>query len=188
MRWIDGRLRLRAESRWTGPRGARLAIRYDGDRIVRDLPSEVAAALPEEAIDMTAALAAAHTSIGIRARDTGVVWMLPGECEPGVKIAPEPELVVSAVATLDPRTAIFGRPLDEKTWDLTARNEFLGEINQRGLHMSSRGARSPLQDGRAYIAYRSDAGTLSLDVDERNRSQVGSGPLHPDKVTSFVEE
>jgi hypothetical protein len=187
VRWVDGRLRLKAESHWTGPRGARLAIRYDGDRIVRDLPSEVAAALPEEAIDMTAALAAAHTSIGIRARDTGVVWMLPGECEPGVKIAPEPELVVSAVATLDPRTAIFGRPLDEKTWDFTARNEFLGRINQRGLRTSPR-VRGALQNDHVYIAYRSEAGTLSLDVDERNRSQVGSGPLHPGKVTSFVEE
>ncbi len=102
MRWVNGTLFLRAESRWTGPRGARLAIRYDGDRIVRDLPNDVAAALPYEAIDMTAALAAAHTSIGIRARATGVVWMLPGECEPGVKIAAGPELVVSAVATLDP--------------------------------------------------------------------------------------
>ena len=87
VRWVDGTLVLKAESRWTGPRGARLAIRYDGDRIVRDLPSDVAAALPDEAIDMTNVLAAAHTSIGIRARDTGVVWMLPGECEPGVKLA-----------------------------------------------------------------------------------------------------
>ena len=131
VRWIDGKLCIGLSLAGLAPRGARLAIRNDGDRIVRDLPSDVASALPYEAIEMTAALAAAHTSIGIRARDTGVVWMLPGECEPGVKIAAGPELVVSAVATLDPSTAIFGRPLDEKSWDFTARNEFLGEINQR---------------------------------------------------------
>jgi glycosyltransferase involved in cell wall biosynthesis len=183
VRWVDGTLVLKAESRWTGPRGARLAIRYDGDRIVRDLPSDVAAALPDEAIDMTAGLAAAHTSIGIRARNTGVVWMLPGECEPGVKIASGPELVVSAEATLDPRTAIFGRPLDEKSWDITARNEFLGRINQRGLRTSPR-VRCALQNDHVYIAYQSEAGTLSLDVDERNRSLVGSAPLDPDKATS----
>ena len=47
VRWVDGTLLLKAESRWTGPRGARLAIRYDGDRIVRDLPGDVAAALPK---------------------------------------------------------------------------------------------------------------------------------------------
>ena len=52
-----------------------------------------------------------------------------------VKIAAGPELVVKAVATLDPRTAIFGRPLDETSWDFTARNDFLGEINQRGLRV-----------------------------------------------------
>jgi glycosyltransferase involved in cell wall biosynthesis len=187
VRWVDGTLVLKAESRWTGPRGERLAIRYDGDRIVRDLPSDVAAALPEEAIDITAALGAAHTSIGIRARDTGVVWMLPGECEPGVKIGGGPELVVSAVATLDPRTAIFGRPLDEESWDFTARNDFLGRINQRGLRTSPR-VRSALQNGHVYIAYRSPAGTLSLDVDQRNRSLVGSAPLDPNNAASLLQE
>ena len=187
VRWVDGTLRLNAESRWTGAGGARLAIRYDGDRIVRDLPSEVAAALPEEAIDMTAALADAHTSIGIRARDTGVVWMLPGQCEPGVEIAAGPELVVTAAATLDPATAIFGRPLDETSWDFTARNVFLGGINQRGLRTSLR-VRSALQNDHVYIAYRSRAGTLSLDVDERNRSLVGSAPLDPDKAISSRKE
>ena len=117
MRWVDGTLLLKAESRWTGPRGARLAIRCDGDRIVRDLPGDVAAALPNEAIDMTAALADAHASIGIRARDTGVVWMLPGECEP-VKIAAGPELVVRTVA-LSIRVPLSSDALDETSWDFT---------------------------------------------------------------------
>jgi glycosyltransferase involved in cell wall biosynthesis len=186
VRWVDGSLLLKAESRWTGPRGARLAIRYDGDRIVRDLPSDVAAALPEEAIDMTAALADAHTSIGVRARDTGVVWMLPGECEPGVKIADGPELVVTATASLDPSTAIFGRPLDENSWDFTARNEFLGRINQRGLRTSPR-VRTALRNDHVYIVYRSDAGILSLDVDERNRSLGGSAPPDPDNAISSLK-
>jgi glycosyltransferase involved in cell wall biosynthesis len=185
VRWVNGTLFLKAESRWTGPRGARLAIRNDGDRIVRDLPSDVATALPYEAIDMTAALASAHTSIGIRARDTGVVWMLPGECEPRVKIAAGPELVVSAVATLDPSTAIFGRPLDEKSWDFTARNEFLGWLNQRGLRTSPR-VRSALQKDHVYIAYRNSAGTLSLDVDQRNRSLAGSAPLDQNQAASSM--
>ena len=186
VRWVDGTLRLKAQSRWAGRGGARLAIRYDGDRIVRDLPSDVAAALPEEAIDMTAALADAHTSIGVRARDTGVVWMLPGECEPGVKIADGPELVVTAAASLDPSTAIFGRPLDENSWDFTARNEFLGRINQRGLRTSPR-VRSALRNDHVYIVYRSDAGILSLDVDERNRSLGGSAPLDPDNAISSLK-
>jgi hypothetical protein len=109
--------------------------------------------------------------------------MLPGKSTP--RIAAGPEAVVNAVATLDPRTAIFGRPLDETSWDFTARNAFLGEINQRWLRVSSRG-RSALLDGRVYIAYRSRAGALSLDVDERNRSLVGSAPLDPDKASSSL--
>jgi hypothetical protein len=143
------------------------------------LPEEVAAALPPEAIDVTATVREAKTSIGIRARDTGISWMLPGESKSQVHIEKGfPELVVTATAILDPQTAIFGRPLDEVSWDVTARNEFSGVINQRGLRTSIP-ARSAVQDGHVYIAYKNQRGILSLDVDETNRSLPGSAKLDP---------
>jgi glycosyltransferase involved in cell wall biosynthesis len=186
IRWVDGVLEIKGESRWATADGEPLAIRYDGGRIVRDLPKEVAAALPAEALDMTAALDAASTSFGIRARETGVTWMLPGTCETRIESAAgRPELVVSATAVLDPRTAALGRPLDETSWDVTARNELLGAINQRGLRTSTP-ARSAVQDGHVYIAYRNMSGMLSLDVDETHRSLAGSAKLDPNGGRSTV--
>ena len=75
-------------------------------------------------------------------------------------------------------TAAFGRPLDKTAWDLTARNELLGAINQRNLRTStSTPTRSAVRDGHVYIAYRNRSGQISLDVDQTFRSLTGSAPL-----------
>jgi Glycosyl transferase family 2 len=186
VRWVNGTVQVAAESRWKAG-DKPLAIRRDGERIVRDLPDDVAAALPDAALDMDATLAAAHTSIGVRARDTGVTWMLPGDCQVRIDdVEGRPELVVTAEAVLDPATAVFGRPLDENSWDFTGRNVFLGAINQRGLRTST-GSRCALLDGHIYIAYKNMSGMLSFDIDQTNRSLSGSAKLDP-KVARFTTQ
>lgn len=186
VKWADGILHIAAESRWSSVGATGLAIRYDGERLVRDLPEDVMAELPSSAIDMDQAVREARTSFAIRARDTGVTWMLPGQSQPRIDVVDgRPQLVVSATGVLDPQTAVFGRPLDETSWDVTARNEVVGTINQRGLRTSF-GARPCMQNGRIYIAYRAKAKTLSLDVDERYRSLVGSAKLDPARVRVTV--
>lgn len=184
VRWVRGKLKITTESRWATLGGRPLAIRYDGDRIVRDLPPDVAEVLPAGAIEMTTALNAARASVGIRSRDTAVTWMLPGRCEQRIdNVGGRPELVVTATAVLNPRTAIFGRPLDETSWDITSRNEFLGAINQRGLRTAIP-TRTALRDGHIYIAYRNKSGMLSLDVDQRYRSLTGSARMATELVRS----
>jgi glycosyltransferase involved in cell wall biosynthesis len=179
VRWVDGVLELEADSRWATAAGDPLAVHNDGGRIVRDLPEDLRAALPAEALDMTAALDAAKTSFAIRARNTGVTWLLPGSCRGRIEdSAGRPELVVTATAVLDPRTAVLGRPLDETSWDVTARNELLGTVNQRGLRTTTPG-RTAVQHGHVYIAYRNKSGMLSVDVDETHRSLAGSAKLDP---------
>ncbi len=186
LKWTQGTLQMTAESRWSSVGAAGLAIRYDADRLVRDLPGDVMAELPPQAIDMEDAVHAASTGFAIRARDTGLTWMLPGQCEPRIDVVDgRPELVVSATGLLDPQTAVFGRPLDETSWDVTTRNELVGTINQRGLRTSI-GARPCVRNGRVYIAYRAKTKTLSLDVDERYRSLVGSARLDPKRVRVTV--
>jgi len=187
VRWTNGALRVSATCRWIGGQDTPLAIRYEGDRIVRDLPPEVAAALPDDAIDVSAQLQQAHLSLGIRARDTAVSWMLRGTAEPSVGgRGGRPELTVTAVAHLDPDTAIFGRPLDALSWDFTARTELMGRIGQRRLQATTR-ARTAMRGGRVYIAYRNLSGILSLDLDETNRSLAGSAPLERESARSFID-
>ncbi|MEP6851195.1 MAG: glycosyltransferase family 2 protein [bacterium] len=183
--WNAGSIEISAESRWSAAGGAPPAIRADGGRFVRDLPAEVAAALPPEALDMTAALDAARTTLGVRARDTGVTWLLPTDHHERRfdTIAGRPELVVTIAATLNPATAAFGHPLVERSWDVTARNELAGTINQRGLR-TSYPTRSALHGGHIYIAYANKSGMLSLDVDQTNRSLSGSARPDPRRAES----
>ena len=154
---------------------------------MRDLPDEVAAALPAEALEMDAAPGRGEDGLRDprprhrRHLDAADDVRRAGSTTP----AGRPELVVTATASLDPRTAAFGRPLDKTAWDVTARNELLGAINQRGLRTSMR-ARSAVQDGHVYVAYRNKSGMLSIDVDQTMRSLSGSAPLDPDRVRSAV--
>jgi glycosyltransferase involved in cell wall biosynthesis len=187
VRWTDGVLRISAEARWATGDGTPLAIRRDGDRVVRDVPPEVADALPDAALDMTDTFEAARSRLGIRARDTGITWLLPGTQQYRVDdVDGRPELVVTATAELDPQTAAFGRALEERSWDVTARNELLGAINQRGLRTST-ASRTSARRGHVYIAYKNMSGMLSLDVDQTNRSLAGSAPLDVAKARTTVE-
>lgn len=174
--WDGDVVRIAAESRWRASGTKPLALRFDGDRVVRDLPADIAAELPDAALDMTAALSAARTGIAVRARDSAVVWMLPGSHETSVvDVDGRPDVTVTATATLDPQTAAFGRPLDERSWDLSARNELVGTINQRGLRTST-ASRNAVFGGHVYVVYRNKSGMLALDIDQKNRSLVGSAP------------
>jgi hypothetical protein len=182
VRWADGALQIAVESRWAVTDNKPLALRFDGERVVRDLPAHIEAALPPEALDMTPSLLAAQTRLAVRERDTAVVWLLPGECTPRIeRVDGRPELVVAANGMLDPRTAAMGHPLDGRSWDVNARNELVGTINQRGLRTTTP-ARCQLSDGHVRIAYRSQSGMLSYDVDQKNRSLVGSAPPALDRV------
>jgi glycosyltransferase involved in cell wall biosynthesis len=180
--WDGDQLRISTESRWTSKGGVPLALRYDGDRVVRNLPPEVTAALPDGAVDMTGAIAAAHASVGVRSRATAITWLLPGTCDQRIDdVVGRPELVVSARAVLDPASAGFGHFMEDPSWDLSVRNSFLGAINQRGLRTDTP-ARTAVRKGRVYIAYRSLSGMLAVDIDETNRSLAGSAKLDPKRA------
>ena len=187
VRWEDGVLHIVAESRWAAG-DKPLQVRWDGDRVVRDLPAEIADALPAAALDMTQAMHEATTWLGVRARDTGVTWLLPTTDTPRIDdVDGRPELVVDVTAQLDPTTAIFGRPLDETSWDVIARNNFVGTINGRGVRTSTPG-RVTIFDGHVYIGYKNKSNLLSLDIDETFRSLSGSAKLDPARVISSVTD
>lgn len=184
--WRDGVMHVTAESRWAATHGEPLAIRFDGDRIVRDLPAEVADALPDAAVDMSAAIAAADSTIAVRDRATAVVWAVPTECRQRIDLVDgRPELVVVAAAFLHPATTALGRPLSKGTWDLSIRNSFLGAINQRGLRTRT-SSRCAVKDRHVYIAYRNKSGMLSLDIDQTNRSLAGSAKFDAKRAWTSI--
>lgn len=185
VRWDGDVLRIVGESRWTAG-DKPLQVRWDGDRVVRELPEDIAELLPDAALDMTPAMHAATTWLGVRARETGVTWLLPTTATPRIDdVDGRPELVVDVTAELDPATAIFGKPLDETSWDVIARNDFLGTINGRGVRTDTPG-RVTIFGGHVYIGYKNKSGMLSFDIDETFRSLPGSAKLDPARITSTV--
>jgi hypothetical protein len=131
---------------------------------------------------------AATTWLGVRARNTGVTWLLPTSDTPRITdVDGRPELVVDVTAELDPTTAIFGHALDETSWDVIARNNFVGTINGRGVRTDTVG-RVTIFDGHVYIAYKNQSGMLSLDIDETFRSLPGSAKLDPARAASSVTD
>ena len=186
-RWVDGRMHIVAETRWRDASGGSFALAATDGRILRGLPDDIAAALPTAAVDVSDAVELAGTKLGIRARASGVTWLLGTTSQSRLDMVDgRPELVVTARAAIDPRTAAFGRPLDEASWEVVARNEVLGRLNQRRLRTTIK-ARAAIGGGHVYVAYSNKAGMLTLDVDETHRSLVGSARLDPARLSSSAE-
>jgi len=172
----DGTLRIEATARWTVRGGGPPPlVRTEDGGIRLALPTYLHEALPEELQDVTAEVHQAASALAVRSRADGVTWQLPTTCE--VEVAGEPgdaaEVAVRAVAELDPATAALGRPLGAGVWDVGARNELFGVLNQRRLR-PSRPARVALVDGETRVAYRTGSGMLAVDLGQHTRSLIGS--------------
>lgn len=171
--WVDGTLELATESRWqrTSPDG--LGFVKVGDRVLMDLPSSIASAVPAEALDVTDRLERFGQTFGVRARAELITWQLPAETEVSFvevgssgasgEVPVEVEVVARSVVRLDPRTAAFGAPLAETVWDLTTIARW--DALTRGSGLAYPGAALPaLVDGLAGVAYATKGGKLAVDL------------------------
>lgn len=158
MRWDDdGVLHLEADAEWSTAAGRRIALARDGERVVKVLPPEVAAAVPAELSDVTDEVAQATLEIGMRERTSRFVWMLPSEWQVSAVDAPDGSLDVRGhvSARLDTRTAVDGRPLSASRWDLNLRAVMGGSVSQQTLR-SATGSTIALHDGGVLLAYVND--------------------------------
>ena len=172
--WVDGRLRMTVRGTFATRDGRPLALRREGDRVVRILPEEIAAALPPDLLDVTDRLDGFGLSVGVRHRRDRVTWELPHE--PTVAFEPlDEEGVVTAVARsvvdVDLDHAAMGAPLSDWVWDTYGAIRWEGL--SRGTRMRYHGpARAALAAGRAAVAYRGTSGNLTLDTAGRLRNVV----------------
>lgn len=186
--WVDGALELTAESRWVRDSTQALGFVRLGDRVLMDLPAELSAALPSEALDVTDRLDRFQQTFGVRARAELITWQLPAQTEvafvpvdgsAGASAHEEVTLVARSTVRLDPRTAAFGRPLEQTVWDLTTISRW--DALTKGSGLSYRGGSLPaLVDGLAVVAYPTKGGKLALDLSGRLRDVVLSAALEPE--------
>ncbi|GAA1710395.1 glycosyltransferase [Isoptericola hypogeus] len=183
VRWdAEGRLVVAFTTTWTAE-GDTLALRRDGDRILRVLPDHLADRLDADLLDVTDDVAAATTTVAVRSRDDGVTWEVPTEQR--VEVSGDDDVVVRlhGTARIDRATAALGHPLDGQVWDLSARAELFGVLNHRALH-SAAPARVALVDGEARVAYKNDSRALSLDLGQTKRTVLGSAKVRPAAATT----
>ncbi|GAA4421591.1 glycosyltransferase [Georgenia halophila] len=195
--WDGDVLRVSATARWTTSRGPLVLLRR-GDRLVRAVPDEVLAAVPEEYLDVTDHVRKGSSLITVRDRAKNVTWELPTKAELAIEPissedaagrAARPEAVTATVrasAAVDIRSAAAGAPLAGPLWDFHVKNTLLGTSQHKNLKTRTP-VRAALLRGRSAIAYTNRDGNLSLDLAQKVRDIVGyARPLVEDATLARV--
>jgi hypothetical protein len=174
--WRGGLLELDVRVDWRSKAGEAAGFRGAGDRVLRDLPEELLTALPEDVLDVTD-LAGLHLGVGVRDRDESVTWALPVDSRTSWEPLPDGRStpVLQALATLDIESAAAGRPLDPHVHDLVAGVEWnAADYRPRSVE-SGRPVAPAVVQGRPGVAYRSQKGTLAMDLSSSLRNVLADG-------------
>ncbi|MFD1717009.1 glycosyltransferase family 2 protein [Georgenia deserti] len=189
--WDGEALTIHTTARWSTADDKPLVLLRRGDRLVRSVPDDVAAVVPEAYLDVTDEIRKARSLLTVRDRKQKVTWELPTDSE----IVVEPlnsedaggnaaradavTVTVRATATVDLRSGAGGRPLAGPLWDFHAKNVLLGT----SLHKSVLTRTPPqvaLLRGRSAVAYTNKSGHLSLDLAQKVRSVVADATAQVD--------
>jgi glycosyltransferase involved in cell wall biosynthesis len=181
MHWRDGALVLTVRA-WFANGDKPLELIRQGERLY--LPPEIALDAPPSERDCTGQLAEVLADATIKNRETADEFFLPAKLRPAER--PSGELAGGQAVqvewvgevTIDPNSALGGRPLPRGVWDVSIRLSGLGlsrdvrlgrDRNQR----AERGRQPALLGDPPLLAipyWTSPYGNLSLDVDEHGLS------------------
>ena len=109
-----------------------------GDRIVRDLPSAVSAALPDALVDVTDTLPGLASATWVRDPKAVVTWAVPSTATARF-VTPRTggrTIEVRSEAVVDPEHAAFGRPLERRDWELWSETDWIGGLRRSRLRFS----------------------------------------------------
>jgi glycosyltransferase involved in cell wall biosynthesis len=179
LEWTGHVLRVRAVVDWSSPRGRRPALRRMADgRIYKLLPDRLAAAVPDHLRDMTDEISTATAELGMRSRESRVVWLLPSHFRMDAAENSEGRVTISATldAELDLESAIFGRPTGTDTWDLNVRAQLGGSITQQPLRADLDPVLSMTTDG-LHIAFVNKDDAVTVLADGRAEALRRLGPV-----------
>lgn len=181
--WRQGALEVTVVATLVGADGTPVPFQRVGDRVHRVVPDGL---LTDDERDVTDLLRG-RVELGVRGRDSAVDWPLPSHGRLAFVDAPGGGVVVQGwcTARLYPAAAAYGRPLDERLWDVMVRFTALGHVALRPV--PAVGAYRPvgpaLVDGRVVVPFAGDDGQLSVDLGRGTPGLVPPGGLTPADVT-----
>ena len=180
-RLAGSRLELVVETSLAGSAGP-VRFRREGERL-RQLPTgPLDATVADAVLDVTEDLSAARVDVLLTERSTHAEWFLPttATCEPVDDGEGALALRIRATATLDPATALLGRPLTEGVWDLRLRSLVLG-YDSRATIRVEQGPVPPATDvGELRVKpYRTRGGRLALEVTADAGAGSAGEPVRP---------
>ncbi|MDO8152700.1 glycosyltransferase family A protein [Isoptericola sp. b408] len=156
--WVEGALRIWSTTRWVDDAGRE-----------RTVPS------PDDGTAVGAGDASAHASAGIALESRSGTTAVDVPSRTFSVLAPvSPGRVavrLRSEATLDPREVVGGKPLRNGVWDVMAVTSEDGVETRSGLRHEG-AARPAVVGDRPIVAYRNQAGALSLDTSGTLRTVV----------------
>ncbi|WP_394279477.1 glycosyltransferase family 2 protein [Microbacterium sp.] len=164
IQWREGVLHIEADVQWSDSAGRVPALVRSGERIVKALPEEVAAAIPEALADVTDEIAAVELGMFVHGRRSRVAWSLPATGTVTTEDAEDGTVTMSASVsgTLDPMTAAFGAPLDTAThWDINIHTRFGSGATDRSMRTDIP-ASATITQNRLHLIYPNDGGSATL--------------------------
>ncbi|NHC15161.1 glycosyltransferase family 2 protein [Motilibacter deserti] len=185
--WDGDVLQVRASARLVYADGRPVVfVRREG-RLLWELPVRLDVPVPDDALDMTSALAAARADVLVRSRELRDDYFVPGAWTASLEEidADRVSLVVAVEARLDAQTAAAGAPLAKGTWDVLVRvaacgwgpGARLSAASAPGLGALEVGESGP--DRRPVSPYWTVNGNLSIAVGTRRAPAPPPPPSAP---------
>ncbi|MFC9917637.1 glycosyltransferase family 2 protein [Agromyces binzhouensis] len=158
---IGDEVELHVTARWMSRHGGflDLVVTRDGS-VRRRLSPDLERVLEPELLVLDDDLARASVTIGLRSRSTKMTWLVPTESELEVSATPGyPDVTARSVARFRPDQVRLGEPMEPGYWDLNARTDLFGVVNQRAVRAVGTPSTSARRGLRVYANVH---GNLSL--------------------------
>ncbi|KQO99422.1 glycosyltransferase family 2 protein [Leifsonia sp. Leaf264] len=164
---VDDLIEVRAKTVWFTTKHGFLDLSPRSGRVLRRLAPELEAALPAALLDVTDDVLAARVTIGVRSRRDAITWLAPTTTEVSVADSTDyPDVTARSVAVIDPQRVAIDRPLAAGRWDLHARTELFGVLNQRGVRSASPTVVGRLTRGSIDVS-RTPLGAVGFTLSDR---------------------
>lgn len=177
IKWLDGKLSIDAEAEMTIDESSPYLVHQNNGNLMRDVPANLESSIPANQLNVTEELYRATYEASIKGRDSRITWEVPADyAAVSTKPIEENNLKISGrlKVNIDIQHAAMGMSLEKQPWDVAARFSAIGYTFHRGIVAPKGFGAAALISGYTAVAYRNKSEILTIDLNSRVRSVVGT--------------